>query len=125
MAVLGAAVAVLAGSLAAAPTASAHAQLVNSAPGDGADVAVVPAQLRVRLSESVVAASSLMVLTDGSGRVVPLTGLHVESSTSAADTGNGAGLITRPGDVRVPATLVAQLPTLPPDVYHLAWQQCG
>lgn len=122
--VLAVAVAGLVASWVLAGPASAHAQLVNSDPGDGATLATAPAQVRLRLSEAVLPGSTTVVLTDGVGRTVSGTTLSVESTAPAAGGpgGGGAVLITRPGDPRVPATVVVTLPALGMDVYHLAWQ---
>ena len=105
-------------SWATAGSASAHAQLVGSDPADGSTLQTAPQHVTLRLSESVVPSSVRAVLTDGSGRITPVAGLHVQAS--AADS--GPGLIVTPGQKGVPTTVVLDLPPISPDVYHLAWQ---
>jgi copper transport protein len=117
-ALLGALVTMFVVSWVSAAPASAHAQLITSDPVDGSTLQTAPRQATLRLSESVVPSSVKAALTDGQGRTTALPGVHVATTASTGEP----GLIVRPGDKRAPATVVIDLPSLPPDVYRLAWR---
>ena len=77
-----------------------------------------PAKVTLRLSEAVVPSSVKAALTDGNGRTVPVTAVNVVIGAGA----QSPNLIPSRGQTAVPTAVVLDLPVLPPDVYHLAWQ---
>ncbi len=95
-------------SLALAGSASAHAELDSSAPGDGASLAQAPRQLVLRLSESVELSASTISISDGDGHTMPTGALRLTRAP-------GAG-------TEAPVTLVVDLPTLGRGDYRVDWR---
>ncbi|MEU8261753.1 copper resistance CopC family protein [Micromonospora sp. NPDC048999] len=93
--------------------AQAHAYLVRSAPADGAVLDRAPETLTLAFTEHVELSAARVSLLDGDGRQWSVTGLALrgEDGEPAADVGT-----------EEPVTLVAGLPPLPPNTYHVAWR---
>ncbi|MEU3455169.1 copper resistance CopC family protein [Micromonospora sp. NPDC006766] len=93
--------------------AQAHAYLVRSAPADGAVLDRAPETLTLAFTEQVELSAARISLLDGDGRQWSVTGLALrgEDGEPATDAGT-----------EEPVTLVAGLPPLPPNTYHVAWR---
>jgi copper transport protein len=102
-------VGLLAGFVAPTP-ASAHAYLVRSAPADGAILDRSPDLLTLSFTEHVELSATHIDIVDADGRHWAPTSIAVKPH---GDTGV---------DTETPVDVVAGLPTLPANVYHVAWQ---
>ena len=91
--------------------ASAHAYLASSAPADGTVLDRAPEVLVLSFTEHVELASTKVDIVDGDGRHWAVTGLVVRPSGGAT---NAAGNES-------PVEIVAALPRLPANTYHVAW----
>ncbi|MFD2764982.1 copper resistance CopC family protein [Micromonospora eburnea] len=93
--------------------ARAHAYLAHSAPADGAVLDRAPETLTLAFTEHVELSAARVNLVDGDGRQWAVTGLALrgEDGEPAADA-----------DTEAPVTLVAGLPPLPANTYHVAWR---
>ncbi len=96
--------------MASAPSASAHAFLVESNPADGATLAAAPAEIRLQFSESVALDAMQLDLVDGAGHHLSTGPVRLEDA-GAADA-----------DPEEPVAVVAALPRLAPDAYRLSWR---
>lgn len=105
MAVLGAVAALL--FLLPAP-AGAHAYLVRTDPGDGTTLQRAPRQLTLSFSEHVDLDATRIAIVDGDGRSIPVGDLRL--ATEDAE------------DTEVPSAIIATLPDLPVNSYHVAWE---
>jgi copper transport protein len=86
-------------------TASAHAFLTSSSPGDGSVLATPPTQLRLDFNETVVLAATQIDVVAETGRHYAVSNVRVE--------GEGG---------EEPARVLAALPTLPRGAYRVSWQ---
>ncbi|MFB9236034.1 copper resistance CopC family protein [Plantactinospora siamensis] len=102
--------------LAAAAPASAHAYLAASAPADGAVLDRAPEVLTLTFTERVEASAARVDLVDGDGRHWAVTSLAVRPAGEAGAPG------TAEAGTESPVILVAGLPALPPNVYHVGWR---
>ncbi len=93
--------------LGATTPASAHAYLERTNPADGSVVARAPERLALYFSEHVVPEATTIEVVDGSGRVLELGDLRLESD--------------EPEDIEVPSVVTASLPDLPRDAYRVRW----
>jgi copper transport protein len=94
--------------------ASAHAYLATSAPADGTVLDRAPEVLVLSFTEHVELPSTQMDIVDGDGRHWAITGLVLRpggSPDGAAETGTES-----------PVEIVAALPALPANTYHVAWR---
>ena len=100
-----------------APPAHAHAYLSRSAPADGAVLDTAPQSLTLGFTEHVEQSATTVDILDGDGRHWAVTSLVVRpgSGDPAADGTAGA-------DTETPVDVVAGLPPLPPNVYHISWR---
>src|ERR1700730_1685804 len=98
--------------MAVPPPASARAYLAGSAPADGTVLDRAPEVLVLSFTEHVELASTRVDIVDGDGRHWAVTGLVVRPSSGApAATGTES-----------PVEIVAALPALPANTYHIAWR---
>lgn len=95
--------------LGSAGTAQAHAFLAGSNPADGQVLAAAPRELTLSFSESVALDATRIDVTDGTGRHVPVTQLHLVSSSED-------------GDAEEPVQVVAALPELGRGTYRISWE---
>jgi copper transport protein len=93
--------------------ASAHAYLAVSAPADGAVLDRAPEVLVLSFTERVELSATRIDIVDGDGRHWAPTSVavRVHDQARAADTGT-----------EIPVDVVAALPTLPANTYHVSWQ---
>ncbi|OLB80433.1 MAG: hypothetical protein AUI14_06760 [Actinobacteria bacterium 13_2_20CM_2_71_6] len=92
--------------------ASAHAYLATSAPADGAILDRAPELLVLSFTEHVELSATHLDIVDADGRHWAPTSVAVRPHNAAAgDTGT-----------ETPVDVVAGLPTLPANVYHVAWR---
>lgn len=96
--------------------ASAHAYLVAAAPADGAVLDRGPEILTLSFTERVELTSARITIVDGDGRHWTVTSLALR----APDDGAPQAAIA--ADTEEPINLVAGLPALPPNTYHVSWQ---
>ena len=94
--------------------AQAHAYLARSAPADGAVLDRAPEMLSLSFTERVELSAARITLVDGDGRHWSVTGLALRGSDGAS--------VTEEADTEEPVTLVAGLPALPPNTYHVSWR---
>ncbi|MET8907986.1 copper resistance CopC family protein [Micromonospora sp. NPDC004551] len=100
--------------LAGPAPAQAHAYLASSAPADGAVLDRAPETLTLAFTEHVELSAARVALVDGDGRHWAVTGLALrgeDGEPAAADA-----------DTEEPVSLVAGLPALPPNTYHVSWR---
>jgi copper transport protein len=90
----------------AAP-AGAHAYLVKSSPGDGAVLDAAPALLTLSFTESVELSATHIDIVDGDGRRFAVTSITTRSTE---------------GDTESPMDVLAGLPPLPANTYHVTWR---
>jgi copper transport protein len=107
--------------VAQAQTASAHAQILNSDPADGANLGVSPPKLTLLMSEAVELRYTKITITDGQGRETPLTGLLIGTAPTGAAGGTSAGAAAGAENGESPVAVTAALPAMPPDLYRIAW----
>ena len=100
---------VLTSVLGSATSAQAHAFLAGSNPADGQVLTAAPRELSLSFSESVALEATRIEVTDGAGRHVALTHLHLGSSSANADT-------------EVPVQVVGSLPPLGRGTYRITWE---
>ncbi|MCW3815114.1 copper resistance protein CopC [Micromonospora sp. DR5-3] len=93
--------------------AQAHAYLARSAPADGAVLDRAPDTLTLAFTEHVELSAARISLVDGDGRPWAVTGLALRGEDGAPATD---------ADSEEPVTLVAGLPALPPNTYHVSWR---
>ncbi|MEU2609987.1 copper resistance CopC family protein [Micromonospora sp. NPDC007271] len=93
--------------------AQAHAYLLRSAPADGAVLDRAPETLTLAFTEHVELSAARISLVDGDGRPWAVTGLALRGADGVPGADAGA---------EEPVTLVAGLPALPPNTYHVAWR---
>jgi copper transport protein len=86
-------------------TASAHAFLTSSSPGDGSVLTSPPTQLRLDFSETVVLAATQLDIVAENGRHYAVSNLRIE--------GEGG---------EEPSQVLAALPNLPRGAYRVSWQ---
>jgi copper transport protein len=94
--------------------AQAHAYLARSAPADGTVLDRAPETISLSFTEHVELSAARVTLVDGDGRHWAVTGLALrdaEGAPAAADA-----------DSEEPVTLVAGLPALPANTYHVSWR---
>ncbi|SBT42535.1 copper resistance CopC family protein [Micromonospora narathiwatensis] len=94
--------------------AQAHAYLLRSAPSDGAVLDRAPETLVLAFTEHVELSAARITLVDGDGRHWAVNGLALrgeDGGPAAPDAGS-----------EEPVTLVAGLPALPPNTYHVSWR---
>ncbi|MFC4145809.1 copper resistance protein CopC [Micromonospora mangrovi] len=94
--------------------AQAHAYLARSAPADGAVLDAAPETLSLSFTEHVELAAARIALVDGDGRHWAVTGLALRDADGAPAAPDA--------DSEEPVTLVAGLPALPPNTYHVTWR---
>ena len=94
--------------------AQAHAYLARSAPADGAVLDRAPEVLSLSFTERVELSAARITLVDGDGRHWSITGLALRGPDGAS--------VTEAADTEEPVTLVAGLPALPPNTYHVSWR---
>lgn len=87
--------------------ASAHANLLDSNPTDGAMLNTAPTRLTLHMSESVELADTTVVIVDGHGGQIASGAVRL-----LRKAGSGT---------EVPSTLVVALPPLPADTYRVTW----
>lgn len=108
---LRAALGVLAGALVllvlAGSPASAHANLLDSNPADGALLDRAPGELVLHMSESVELAGTTVVITDGHGGQIAAGPVRLRRGSATG--------------TEEPSTLTVPLPPLPTDTYRVAW----
>jgi copper transport protein len=102
--------------LAGPAPAQAHAYLARSAPADGAVLDRAPETLSLTFTERVELSSARVAVVDGDGRHWTVTALALRTRDGA-----DAGTATAAG-TESPVTLVAGLPTLPANTYHVSWR---
>ncbi|MFI2647829.1 copper resistance protein CopC [Micromonospora fulviviridis] len=100
--------------LAGPAPARAHAYLASSAPADGAVLDRAPETLTLAFTEHVELSAARVALVDGDGRHWAVTGLALR--------GAGGEPAAEDADTEEPVTLVAGLPALPPNTYHVSWR---
>ncbi|MFC0006402.1 copper resistance CopC family protein [Micromonospora siamensis] len=100
--------------LAGPAPAQAHAYLASSAPADGAVLDRAPETLTLAFTEHVELAAARVGLVDGDGRHWAVTGLALRDTDGAP--------LAEDADSEEPVTLVAGLPALPPNTYHVSWR---
>ncbi|SCE94680.1 copper resistance CopC family protein [Micromonospora mirobrigensis] len=100
--------------LAGPAPAQAHAYLASSAPADGAVLDRAPETLTLAFTEHVELAAARVGLVDGDGRHWAVTGLALRDADGAPAADDA--------DSEEPVTLVAGLPALPPNTYHVSWR---
>ncbi|MGI5238976.1 copper resistance protein CopC [Dactylosporangium sp. CA-139066] len=88
--------------------AGAHAYLVTSSPGDGAVLTIAPQVLTLSFTESVELSATHIDIVDGDGRRFAPTSINTRS--------------TGGGDAESPMDVVAGLPSLPANTYHVTWR---
>lgn len=103
---------VLVSLLAPCGPASAHAYLATSAPADGAVLTQAPDVLTLNFTERVELRATTLDIVDGDGRRYVPTSLTLRTSPEAGGAATGT---------ETPVTVVAGLPRLPPNVYHVRW----
>ncbi|MCI4065927.1 copper resistance protein CopC [Micromonospora sp. R77] len=94
--------------------AQAHAYLAASAPADGAVLDAAPETISLSFTEHVELAAARIALVDGDGRHWAVTGLALRDADGAPAAPDA--------DSEEPVTLVAGLPALPPNTYHVTWR---
>ncbi|SBT40053.1 copper transport protein [Micromonospora auratinigra] len=94
--------------------AQAHAYLAASAPADGAVLDTAPDTLTLAFTEHVELSAARIALVDGDGRHWAVTGLALRDADGAP--------AAEDADTEEPVTLVAGLPALPPNTYHVSWR---
>ena len=110
------AVTVLAVLLSPAP-AHAHAYLARSAPADGAVLDRAPQTLTLGFTEHVEQSATTVDIVDGDGRHWAISSLVLRPG---GDDPGAAG--TAESGTETPVDVVAGLPALPPNVYHVSWR---
>jgi copper transport protein len=90
--------------------ALAHAYLAGSSPADGAILDRAPELLTLRLTEHVELPATRVEIVDGDGRRWATTSLALRASDGAD------------GDTESPVEIVAGLPALPANTYHISWR---
>ncbi len=88
--------------------AGAHAYLVRTDPGDGTTLQRAPHEITLSFSEHVVLDATRIEIVDGDGKTVKVTDLKL--ATEDAE------------DTEVPSAIIATLPDLPVNSYHVAWE---
>jgi copper transport protein len=130
------ALALLAGALAtlAAPAApaSAHAYLAGSAPADGAILDRAPEALVLSFTEHVELSGTHIDIVDGDGRHWAVTAVavrpHQDAPPASGALATSGGALPNSGpaavvaDTGTPVDVVAGLPHLPANTYHVAWR---
>jgi copper transport protein len=116
-AALGAVAAVLFVLLTPAAPAAAHAYLARSAPADGAVLDRAPQTLTLGFTEHVEQSATSVDIVDGDGRHWAVTSLAVRPAG-----GDPVAADTAESDTETPVDVVAGLPPLPPNVYHISWR---
>lgn len=111
------AVTVLLVMLSPAAPASAHAYLARSAPGDGAVLEQAPQTLTLSFTEHIEQSATAVDIVDGDGRHWAVTSLAVRPAAGADPAAQGTA---QPG-TETPVDVVAGLPPLPANVYHIYW----
>ncbi|MBM0229931.1 copper resistance protein CopC, partial [Micromonospora sp. ATA51] len=94
--------------------AQAHAYLARSAPADGAVLDRAPETLTLSFTEHVELSAARITLTDGDGRQWAVTRLVLRDADGAP--------AAEDADSEEPVTLVAGLPALPANTYHISWR---
>ncbi|MFG3601259.1 copper resistance CopC family protein [Micromonospora chersina] len=94
--------------------ARAHAYLASSAPADGAVLDRAPETLTLAFTEHVELSAVRVALVDGDGRHWAVTGLALRGADGEP--------AAEDADSEEPVTLVAGLPALPPNTYHVSWR---
>jgi copper transport protein len=102
----------------AAP-ASAHAYLAGSAPADGAILDRAPEALVFSFTEHVELSGTHIDIVDGDGRHWTVTSVVVRPHQDALSTSGPAPVVA---DTGAPVDVVAGLPHLPANTYHVAWR---
>ena len=97
----------VAGVIAAAVPAAAHAELVSSTPADGVTLAAAPARVVLEMSESVELSATRVAITDVAGHDVPVTSLRLRATPGA--------------DTEQPTALLVGLPHLGVGQYRVSW----
>ncbi len=92
-----------------APSASAHAFLLDSNPADGASLATAPSEIRLQFSESVAVDAMQLDLVNGAGQHLATGPVRLEDTAADADP-------------EEPVAVVVDLPVLVPDAYRLNWR---
>ena len=100
-----------------APAAHAHAYLARSAPADGAVLDRAPQTLTLGFTEHVEQSATTVDILDGDGRHWAVTSLVVRPAD-----GDPAAAGTDESGTETPVDVVAGLPPLPPNVYHISWR---
>jgi copper transport protein len=95
--------------LGAPSRAGAHAYLAASAPADGAVLDRAPEVLTLRLTEHVELPATRVDIVDGDGRRWAVTSVALRHAGADADTES-------------PVEIVAGLPRLPANTYHVSWR---
>ncbi|HEY2672371.1 MAG TPA: copper resistance protein CopC [Rugosimonospora sp.] len=96
-----------------ATPASAHAYLATSTPADGAVLDQAPETLILSFTEHVERSATTVDIVDGDGRHWAVTSLAVRPH----DAGEGGDA----ADTEAPVDVVAGLPRLPANAYHISW----
>ncbi|WNM38358.1 copper resistance protein CopC [Micromonospora halotolerans] len=100
--------------LAGPAPARAHAYLASSAPADGAVLDRAPETLTLAFTEHVELSAARVALVDGDGRHWAVTGLALRGADGEP--------AAEDADTEEPVSLVAGLPALPPNTYHVSWR---
>ncbi|MEN3305192.1 MAG: copper transport protein [Micromonosporaceae bacterium] len=89
--------------------AVAHAYLASSSPSDGAVLDRAPDMLTLRLTEHVELSATRVDIVDGDGGRWAVTSLALRAPEAVT------------ADSESPVEIVAGLPALPPNTYHISW----